>query len=86
MVYDTLGGGRGSCLVAYNPGGSCLSNSIRGSLLAGPRTGNARPRKFASDRVSKPVSLRLDRGLSNLRTPSLANSVTRHQMGFRSPG
>jgi len=65
MVYDTLGGGRGSCLVAYNPGGSCLSNSIRGSLLAGPRTGNARPRKFASDRVSKPVSLRLDRGLTN---------------------
>ena len=42
---------------------------IAGSFLADPHTGNARPRKFASDRVSKPVSLRLDRGLSNLRLP-----------------
>ena len=42
---------------------------MRGSYLAGTHTGNAPPRKFASDRVSKPVSLRLDRGLSNLRTP-----------------
>ena len=42
---------------------------MRGSSLADSHTGNAPPRKFSSDRVSKPVSLRLDRGLSNLRLP-----------------
>ena len=46
----------------YHTGLKPTQGEIAGSFLADPHTGNAPPRKFASDRVSKPVSLRLDRG------------------------
>ncbi len=43
--------------------------SAEGSFLVHLHTGNAPRRKFSSDRVSNPVSLLLDGGLSDLRLP-----------------